>query len=29
LGQAARRHLNTQLGSVESTLDVIAEYIDA
>ncbi len=23
------RHLNTQLSSVESTLDVIAEYIDA
>ncbi|MFD0267568.1 RacP protein [Streptomyces sp. NPDC127106] len=23
------RHLNTQLNSVESTLDVIADYIDA
>ncbi|WP_406446356.1 hypothetical protein [Streptomyces sp. NBC_00631] len=23
------KHLNTQLGSVESTLDVIADYIDA
>ncbi|MFF7334973.1 hypothetical protein [Streptomyces sp. NPDC008150] len=22
------KHLNTQLGSVESTLDIIAEYID-
>ncbi|EFE72339.1 conserved hypothetical protein [Streptomyces viridosporus ATCC 14672] len=23
------KHLNTQLGSVESTLDIIADYIDA
>ncbi|MEU2625158.1 hypothetical protein ABZ642_44890 [Streptomyces sp. NPDC007157] len=23
------KHLNTQLGSVESTLDIIAEYIDS
>jgi hypothetical protein len=23
------KHLNTQLSSVESTLDVIADYIDA
>ncbi len=27
--RTAGRHLNTQLNSVESTLDVIADYTDA